>query len=321
MDKLENAIILITGGTGTFGAAFVKKCLQSDVKEIRIFSRDKQKQEQLRRKYENEPRLKFYIGDIRSKEDVDAAMKNVNYVIHAAALKSIPKCEQAPIEALEVNILGSKNVIDSSVENQVEKIILLSTDKATYPTSTMGLTKAYMEKIGLQKAAQQQRTKICIVRFCNILASSGSVVPLFKKQIKNKEPITITDPEMTRFFITVQQAVSLVELVLYKGENGEIFIKKGISSTIKNIADAVCYLENQSDYPIKIIGNKKGERKHEFLLAKEEVDKASDYGNYIIVSMAENKIKEKPIYCLSNEYKINSSREIAKLIKEIYQEC
>lgn len=320
MKQDRGAIILITGGTGTFGSAFVKRCLQSDFKEIRIFSRNKQKQEQLKKECKNNSKLKFYIGDIKNKKELDIAMKGANYVIHAAALKYIFQCEQNPIEALENNIIGSKNVIDLSIENQIEKIILLSTDKAIYPTSVMGLTKAYMEKIGLRKAQQQQQTRICIVRFCNILASNGSVIPLFINQIKNEKPLTITDPEMTRFFMTIQQAIDLVEQALYKGKSGEIFIKKGVSSTIKNIADAVCYLENQLNYPIEIIGSQRGERKHEFLLGREEVSRANDYGNYIIVSMTESDVSRRPVYYLSNECKVNSLKEIIDLIKEGYQE-
>ena len=216
--NFKNSTILITGGTGTFGSAFLEYCIKQNAKEIRIFSRDEKKQYELKQKYLDNFKVKFYIGDVRDIESLNRAMLNVDYVFHAAAMKQVPSCEQHPMEAVKTNIIGSENVLNSAIKNNVKKVVLLSTDKAVYPTSAMGMTKAYMEKIALQKSREQSGTEICITRFCNLISSNGSVVPLFINQIKNNQPLTITDPFMSRYFMSLQQAIELVEKAFIEGK-------------------------------------------------------------------------------------------------------
>lgn len=279
---MTKSIVLITGGTGTFGQAFAQRCLDLGVSEIRIFSRDEKKQYEMKQKY---PNMKFYIGDIRDKKSIDNAMQGVNYVFHAAAMKQIPSCEQYPLEAIKTNVLGSENVLASAIEHKVNKIICLSTDKTVYPISTMGTTKLLMEKLALTKAKEQSETQICITRFCNLISSNGSVVPLFLNQIKNNQPLTITNPSMTRFMMSLQDAIDLVEYVMKEGKNGEIYMKNAQPCQIGDLAKCICkYAGASSDYPVIFTGTRPGEKTHETLLTLEEAENAYCDKNYVIIT-------------------------------------
>ena len=282
---ITNSVVLITGGTGTFGNAFLDRCIEQGAAEIRIFSRDEKKQYDMAQRYRKHDNVKFFLGDIRDKHSIDIAMYGVDYVFHAAAMKQVPSCEAFPMEAVKTNIEGSNNVILSAVQKKVKKIVCLSTDKAVYPTSAMGMTKAYMEKLALQKAADQNRTEICVTRFGNLVASRGSAVPLFIEQVQNGLPITITDPDMTRFMMTVDDAVDLVEKAFIVGHNGDLLVKQSKACTTGDLAKAVCrYLNLPEDYPTEIIGIRKGEKMHEALLTDEEAENAVLKGEYMVVS-------------------------------------
>ena len=282
---ITGSTVLITGGTGTFGNAFLDKCIAQGAEEIRIFSRDEKKQYDMAQRYRQHENVKFFLGDIRDKHSIDIAMYGVDYVFHAAAMKQVPSCEAFPMEAVKTNIEGSNNVIISAVQKKVKKIVCLSTDKAVYPTSAMGMTKAYMEKIALQKAVDQNRTEICVTRFGNLVASRGSAVPLFIDQVQNGLPITITDPDMTRFMMTVDEATDLVEKAFIVGKNGDLLVKRSKACTTGDLANAVCrYLNLPKDYPVEIIGARKGEKLHEALLTDEEADNAILRGEYMVVS-------------------------------------
>ena len=282
---ITNSVVLITGGTGTFGNAFLDRCIEQGAAEVRIFSRDEKKQYDMAQRYRKHDNVKFFLGDIRDKHSIDIAMYGVDYVFHAAAMKQVPSCEAFPMEAVKTNIEGSNNVIISAVQKKVKKIVCLSTDKAVYPTSAMGMTKAYMEKLALQKAADQNRTEICVTRFGNLVASRGSAVPLFIEQVQNGLPITITDPDMTRFMMTVDDAVDLVEKAFIVGHNGDLLVKQSKACTTGDLAKAVCrYLNLPEDYPTEIIGIRKGEKMHEALLTDEEAENAVLKGEYMVVS-------------------------------------
>lgn len=282
---VQGATVLITGGTGTFGNAFLDRCLEAGASEVRIFSRDEKKQYDMAQRYRAHPNVKFYLGDIRDKRTIDAAMWGVDFVFHAAAMKQVPSCERFPMEAIKTNITGSDNLLTSAIQKRVKKVVCLSTDKAVYPTSAMGMTKAYMEKMALQKAAEQDRTEICVTRFGNLVASRGSAVPLFIEQVQNGMPITITDPGMTRFVMTVSDAVDLVEKAFGIGENGELLVRKSAACTTGDLAKAVCrYLNLPADYPTEIIGIRPGEKMHEALLTEEETDLATMKDDYMVVS-------------------------------------
>lgn len=273
-------IVLITGGTGSFGNAVLDRLLNTDVKEIRIFSRDEKKQNDMRLKY-NDDRIKFIIGDVRDFSSVYYAAKNVDYVFHAAALKQVPTCEFYPIEAIKTNILGSHNVINAAVENNVRKVIFLSTDKAVYPINAMGMSKALMEKLAISMSREMisTQTVFCCTRYGNVMCSRGSVIPLFVEQIKNGKAITITDPNMTRFLMSLDEAVELVINVFKGGEQGDIWVQKAPASTIYDLAIALKELF-KSDKEINIIGVRQGEKKHETLVTKEEMLKTEDKGKY-----------------------------------------
>ena len=282
---IADSTILITGGTGTFGNAFLDLCVNAGVGEVRIFSRDEKKQYDMAQRYKDYENVKFILGDIRDKRTVDSAMFGVDYVFHAAAMKQVPSCEDFPMEAVKTNITGSENVIVSAICKRVKKVVCLSTDKAVYPTSAMGMTKAYMEKIALQKAKEQRKTEICITRFGNLIASRGSAVPLFIEQVKNDLPITITDPDMTRFMMTVDEAVRLVEKAFFEGKSGDIFVKKSSACTTLDMANAVRkHLNLSEDYPYRYIGIRPGEKMHEALLTEEEAENAIERDGYFIVS-------------------------------------
>lgn len=272
--------LMITGGTGSFGNAVLKRFLETDVKEIRIFSRDEKKQEDMRIALNN-PKLKFYIGDVRSYDSVHDAMKGVNYVFHAAALKQVPSCEFYPMEAVRTNVLGAENVMNAAIANQVERVILLSTDKAVYPINAMGISKAMMEKLMVAKARMRTEgeTVICATRYGNVMASRGSVIPLFVSQIKEGKQLTITDPAMTRFLMSLEDSVDLVVYAFENGQQGDIFVQKAPASTIEVLAQALQELFSRQDN-IRIIGTRHGEKLYESLVAREELARAEDRGGY-----------------------------------------
>lgn len=273
-------ILMITGGTGSFGNAVLKRFLETDVKEIRIFSRDEKKQEDMRIALNN-PKLKFYIGDVRSYDSVHDAMKGVNYVFHAAALKQVPSCEFYPMEAVRTNVLGAENVMNAAIANQVERLILLSTDKAVYPINAMGISKAMMEKLMVAKARMRAEgeTVICATRYGNVMASRGSVIPLFISQIKEGKGLTITDPAMTRFLMSLEDSVDLVVYAFENGQQGDIFVQKAPASTIEVLAQALQELFAKQDN-IRVIGTRHGEKLYESLVAREELARAEDMGGY-----------------------------------------
>lgn len=278
MENFKNKILLITGGTGSFGNAVLDKFLDSELKEIRIFSRDEKKQHDMRVKYNN-PKIKFFIGDVRSKESIVSAIQNVNYIFHAAALKQVPSCEFFPIEAVKTNILGTDNVLSLAIENKVEKVICLSTDKAVYPINAMGVSKAMMEKTFVAKSRTSDSTVICGTRYGNVMASRGSVIPHFYDQIKSGKDITVTDPNMTRFMMTLEDAVNLVLYAFNNGESGDIFVQKSPAATIGLLAQTMKKIYN-SKVVIKNIGIRHAEKMHETLLSREERLVSEDLGNY-----------------------------------------
>lgn len=279
----KDKVLLITGGTGSFGNAVMDRFLETDIKEIRVFSRDEKKQDDMRKKY-NHPKLKFYIGDVRDSRSVETAMRNVDFVFHAAALKQVPSCEFFPIEAVKTNILGTENVLQNAIRHNVKKVICLSTDKAAYPINVMGISKSMMEKIFVAKSrnVDSEQTLICGTRYGNVMASRGSVIPLFIEKIKAGEPLTITDPNMTRFLMTLEEAVELVIYAFEHAQNGDIMVQKAPSSTVGDLATALLQLfEAYND--LKIIGTRHGEKKSETLLTREEYAQCEDLGNYFRV--------------------------------------
>ncbi|MBP9741970.1 MAG: polysaccharide biosynthesis protein [Burkholderiales bacterium] len=277
----KDKVLLITGGTGSFGNAVLKRFLNMDVGEIRIFSRDEKKQDDMRKKF-NHPKLKFYIGDVRDMQSVMNVCRGVDFIFHAAALKQVPSCEFYPLEAVKTNILGTENVLEAAIQCDVSRVICLSTDKAVYPINAMGISKAMMEKIMVAKSRNLDSNKIiiCGTRYGNVMASRGSVIPLFVSQVRNKLPITITDPNMTRFMMTLDSAVDLVIFAFEHGQNGDIFVQKAPASTVADIAQSVVELLNSPDHEIKIIGTRQGEKVSEALLSREEVMCAVDLGDY-----------------------------------------
>lgn len=282
-NMFKDKVLLITGGTGSFGNAVLKRFLESDLKEIRIFSRDEKKQEDMRIKYNNE-KIKFYIGDVRDYRSIEDAMDGVDYIFHAAALKQVPSCEFFPVQAVQTNILGTNNVLEAAINHNVKKVIVLSTDKAAYPINAMGMSKALMEKVAVAKGRnlKENQTVICRTRYGNVMASRGSVIPLFCEQIENGKPLTITNPEMTRFMMTLDDAVDLVIYAFEHGEQGDLFVQKAPAATIETLAEAVKELKNSSA-PIKHIGSRHGEKLYEVLVTKEEMTNAEDLGNYFRV--------------------------------------
>lgn len=276
----EGKTLLITGGTGSFGNAVLDKFLHSDFKEIRIFSRDEKKQDDMRKKYSN-PKIKFYIGNIRDEDSINDAMRGVDFVFHAAALKQVPSCEFFPMEAMRTNVIGTENVLNAAIRNNVSKVICLSTDKAAYPVNAMGISKALMEKVFVAKSrtVTEEETLICGTRYGNVMASRGSVIPLFIEQIKAGEPLTVTDGSMTRFLMSLEEAVELVEHAFKHAKTGDIMVQKSDASTVADLAEALKQLF-EADNEIKIIGTRHGEKKYETLLTKEEWAKSEDMGNY-----------------------------------------
>lgn len=282
----KDKVLLITGGTGSFGNEVLKGFLDTDIKEIRIFSRDEKKQDDMRKRY-NSPKLKFYIGDVRDISTVDIATKGVDYIFHAAALKQVPSCEFFPLEAVKTNVIGTDNVLTSAVKNGVERVICLSTDKAAYPINAMGISKAMMEKIIVAKARQlgnDAKTTICLTRYGNVMGSRGSVIPLFYKLISEGKPLTITDPHMTRYMMTLADAVDLVKFAFEHGNQGDLFVQKAPAATIETLASAIKKYK-KSDVDTVIIGTRHGEKDHEVLVTREEMSKAEDMGDFYRVSM------------------------------------
>jgi UDP-N-acetylglucosamine 4,6-dehydratase/5-epimerase len=280
----ENSVLLITGGTGSFGNAVLKQCLDSDLSEIRIFSRDEKKQDDMRKGYNNS-KLKFYIGDVRDTRSVVAAMRGVDYVFHAAALKQVPSCEFYPMEAVRTNVMGTENVLNAAVDAGVKRVVCLSTDKAVYPINAMGISKALMEKVMVSSSRNLEGTNtvICATRYGNVMASRGSVIPLFVEQIRDGQSITVTDPDMTRFMMTLFDAVDLVLYAFEHGNNGDIFVQKSPAATVETLGTAIRALMNKPDHPMVIMGSRHGEKLYETLLSKEERGCAEDMGDYFRV--------------------------------------
>jgi UDP-N-acetylglucosamine 4,6-dehydratase len=276
---LDSKVLLITGGTGSFGVAVLKRLINTPIGEIRIFSRDELKQDQLRKKFNN-PKIKFYLGDVRDSSSISNSIRGVDYIFHAAALKQVPSCEFHPIEAVKTNILGTENLLEAAINEGVKKVVCLSTDKAVYPINAMGISKALMEKIMVAKSRSSGTTIICGTRYGNVMASRGSVIPLFIDQIRTATPISITDPSMTRFMMTLYDAVDLVLYAFTHGNSGDIFVQKAPASTIETLAKALMNLLDKPEHDIKIIGTRHGEKLYETLLSREERVAAEDMGGY-----------------------------------------
>ena len=276
----KDKTLLITGGTGSFGNAVLNRFLETNIKEIRIFSRDEKKQDDMRNHLKNE-KVKFYIGDVRDYNSIAKAMHGVDYVFHAAALKQVPSCEFFPLEATKTNVFGTQNTIDAAVANNVKRIICLSTDKAAYPINAMGISKALMEKVAVAASRNipNDNTIVCLTRYGNVMASRGSVIPLFVKQIQEKAPLTVTDPKMTRFLMSLEDAVDLVLFAFQNGNQGDLFVNKAPASTIGDLAQAIKEIFN-SDSEVKVIGTRHGEKLYETLCTREEMQKAEDMGEF-----------------------------------------
>jgi len=304
----KNKILLITGGTGSFGNAVLNRFLNTDIKEIRIFSRDEKKQHDMRVKYKN-PKIKFYIGDVRNYDSIEMAMRGVDYVFQAAALKQVPSCEFFPIEATLTNVLGTDNVIKAAVANQVKKVICLSTDKAAYPINAMGMSKALMEKVAVAASRNipGDTTKVCLTRYGNVMASRGSVIPFFIEQIKNGQPITVTDPSMTRYLMSLDEAVDLVLFAFQHGNQGDLFVQKAPASTIGDLAQAIKELFQASN-PIQIIGTRHGEKLYETLCTREEMTRAIDLENFYQVP-ADNRDLNYGKYFENGDVKTSASED------------
>ena len=277
----KNKTLLITGGTGSFGNAVLRRFLDTNIKEIRIFSRDEKKQDDMRKRYNN-PKLKFYLGDVRDTNSIKDAMRSVDFVFHAAALKQVPSCEFYPMQAVKTNIIGTENVLYEAIDAGVKKIIVLSTDKAVYPINAMGVSKAMMERVAVAKSRNldDNDTMIAITRYGNVMASRGSVIPLFIDQVRQGKEITITDPAMTRFMMSLDQAVELVLFAFENGNNGDIFVQKAPAATIELLAKTLTNLLGKAEHPITIIGTRHGEKLYEALLTREEKVSAQDMGEY-----------------------------------------
>lgn len=285
MSLFQNKTLMITGGTGSFGNAVLNRFLNTDIGEIRVFSRDEKKQDDMRHEYqvkypEHADKIKFYIGDVRELQSVKNAMHGVDYIFHAAALKQVPSCEFFPMEAVKTNVIGTDNVLTAAIDEGVESVICLSTDKAAYPINAMGITKAIEEKVAIAKSRYSGKTKICCTRYGNVMCSRGSVIPLWIDQIKSGNPITITEPSMTRFIMSLEEAVDLVLFAFENGENGDLLIMKAPACTIQTQAEAVCELFGGNKEEIKIIGIRHGEKMYETLLTNEECAKAIDMGDF-----------------------------------------
>jgi UDP-N-acetylglucosamine 4,6-dehydratase/5-epimerase len=280
--SFKDSTLLITGGTGSFGNAVLKRFLDTDIKEIRVFSRDEKKQDDMRKRYANS-KLKFYIGDVRDFQSVLNATRGVDYIFHAAALKQVPSCEFHPMEAVKTNVLGTDNVLEAAIQNNVKRVVCLSTDKAVYPINAMGISKAMMEKVMVAKSRNDNNTVICGTRYGNVMASRGSVIPLFIDQIRSGVPLSLTDPNMTRFMMTLADAVDLVLYAFEHGTNGDMFVQKAPAATVEILAQALVNMLNVPTHPIQVIGTRHGEKLFEALLSREEMACAEDRGEYFRV--------------------------------------
>lgn len=280
----KDKTLIITGGTGSFGNAVLRKFLKTDIAEIRVFSRDEKKQDDMRKRYAH-PKLKFHIGDVRDRGSLRAAMRGVDYVFHAAALKQVPSCEFYPMEAVRTNVIGTENVLEESIAAGIKRVVCLSTDKAVYPINAMGISKAMMEKVmvATSRNLEGTNTVICGTRYGNVMASRGSVIPLFVDQISSGNPITITDPSMTRFMMTLEDAVDLVLYAFEHGNNGDIFVQKAPAATVEVLAKAILKLMKRPNHPVHVMGTRHGEKLYETLLSREEMATAQDMGEYFRV--------------------------------------
>jgi UDP-glucose 4-epimerase len=303
----KNKKILITGGTGSFGSSILQKFLNTNAQEIRILSRDEKKQDDLRKKYNNK-KLKFYIGDVRDYRSVLNSVRGCHFIFHAAALKQVPSCEFHPMEAVKTNILGTENVLEAAIDCAVNRVIVLSTDKAVYPINAMGISKAMMEKIAIQKSQVKSKTIINITRYGNVMASRGSVIPLFIQQILDKKSITITDPNMTRFMMSLEDAIDLVLYAFKHGKTGEIFVQKSPATDIKTLANVLKNLLNAPHHPINVIGTRPGEKLFEVLLSREEKVRAEDLKKYYCISPDQRDLNYKKFVDIG-EKKISDSIE------------
>jgi UDP-N-acetylglucosamine 4,6-dehydratase/5-epimerase len=328
----KDKTLLITGGTGSFGNAVLKRFLNTDVGEIRIFSRDEKKQDDMRHLLQNE-KIKFYIGDVRNFDSINYAMKGVDYVFSAAALKQVPSCEFYPLEAVRTNVLGTENTLKAAMQNDVESVIVLSTDKAVYPINAMGMSKALMEKVAVARArllGENEKPTICVTRYGNVMASRGSVIPLFTQQIKAGNPITVTDPNMTRFMMSLDDAVDLVLFAFQNGNGGDTFVQKAPAATISLLAKALNTIF-KTENEVRIIGTRHGEKKHETLLNREEMVYAEDLGNYYRVpsdtrdlnygkyfELGENKLSVENDYTSGNTKRLGHDELVNMLLRLDY---
>ncbi|MBM6690686.1 polysaccharide biosynthesis protein [Fusobacterium mortiferum] len=324
--------LLITGGTGSFGNAVLRRFLKTDIGEIRIFSRDEKKQDDMRKLYNN-PKLKFYIGDVRDYNSILDAMRGVDFVFHAAALKQVPSCEFYPIQAVQTNVLGTENVLNAAIASGVKRVVCLSTDKAAYPINAMGMSKALMEKVIVAKGRnlKDSETMICLTRYGNVMASRGSVIPLFIDQMRKGNPITITDPNMTRFMMSLDEAVDLVLFAFENGKSGDTFVQKSPASTVELLANTLKNLFNKPEHEIKIIGTRHGEKLYEVLMTKEERVRAIDMGNYFRVPAddrdlnyskyfedGQEVITQAEEYNSHNTYRLNEEK-LKKMLLDLYE--
>tara|TARA_Y100001935_G_scaffold250986_1_gene252033 strand:- start:72 stop:1118 length:1047 start_codon:yes stop_codon:yes gene_type:complete len=321
--ELAGKKIGITGGTGSFGTTVLNELVDSDVEEIKILSRDEKKQDDLRKKL-NDSRVKFIIGDVREKDSVDNFSLNLDYIFHAAALKQVPSCEFFPMEAFKTNVVGTSNVIDSAIKHEVERVICLSTDKAVYPINAMGLSKAMLEKVAVAKSRESNKTKVCVTRYGNVLASRGSVIPVFLKKIAQNKPLTLTDGSMTRFLMTLDEAVDLVFFAFSHGNNGDTLVQKSPASTMNEITSALVKAAGKKDYKIGNIGIRHGEKMYEVLLSREERAIAEDLGTYFRVPADNRDLNYEKYfsegtfaYKSAEEYNSNNTNKLNE--KQVYE--
>ena len=324
----NNKILLITGGTGSFGNAVLRRFLDTDIKEIRIFSRDEKKQEDMRKHYSNS-KLKFYLGDVRDINSIEDAIRGVDYIFHAAALKQVPSCEFYPMQAVQTNVIGTENVLNAAIRQEVKKIVVLSTDKAVYPINAMGVSKAMMEKVAVAKSRNlsENKTVISCTRYGNVMASRGSVIPLFMDQIRHSKPITITDPNMTRFMMSLDEAVELVLFAFNHAKNGDIFVQKAPAASVGLLANTLTKLLKKPDHSIKTIGTRHGEKLYETLLTREEFVHAQDLGEYYRIpadtrdlnyekftEQGESQVNDTTEYHSHNTYQLSEEELMEKLL-------
>lgn len=328
----KNKVLLITGGTGSFGNAVLRGFLNTDIKEIRIFSRDEKKQDDMRKLYNND-KLKFYLGDVRDVNSVKDAVRGVNFIFHAAALKQVPSCEFYPMQAVQTNVIGTENVLNAAIDAKVKKVIVLSTDKAVYPINAMGISKAMMERVAVAKSRNldDSETMIACTRYGNVMASRGSVIPLFIDQIRDGKTITVTDPNMTRFMMSLDQAVELVMFAFKNGHNGDIFVQKAPAATIELLANTLKNLLGKPEHEVKVIGTRHGEKLYETLLTKEEMVHAQDMGDYYripadtrdlnynkFVEDGEEVVTQAGEYNSHNTHRLNEE-ELKQMILELHE--